>query len=204
MRVMSVVVGCAALIPTVALADVAVGTARGAPSLSGPRIGVTYIVSPSSKRLKDELGIQPVLSQFGWQFEYKFFEQPGGFSGLNEFAILLGGLDQATLAPTISWLLGVRSFGGTEFGGGPVLSIAEMAKALQDGTFGLGKDDSGKQLSMAGVGFALAAGVTLQSGDVHFPLNLVLTRSRDSYRLSLLVGFTLSDDEQDEVSASVR
>ncbi len=167
--------------------------ASGAPDLSGPRIGATYVLSPGPRQLEREFGLDPVLSQFGWQFEHRFFEQPGGFTGLNELVFLLGGLDQASFVPTASWILGVRSHGGAEIGAGPVLSFAEMAKALDEGTFGLGKRASGEQLSMEGVGFALAAGVTVRAGGVNFPFNLVMVRSQERYRLSLLAGFTLED-----------
>ena len=163
-------------------------------NLSGPRFGVTMLSDGIVQKL-DERGIhvEPAISQFGWQFEHRFFERPGGFCGLNEFVLLLGGLDQAHLVPTASWILGVRSQGGFEVGAGPVLSIAEMVKSLDEGTFGVGANPAGKTRSFAGVGFAAAAGVTLRSGGVNFPFNLVMVRSMERYRLSLLVGFTLED-----------
>src|SRR5689334_22637750 len=140
----------------------------GAPSLSGPRLGATYVLSPSPKQLAAEYDMQPVLSQFGWQFERRFFERPGGFTGLNELVVLAGGLDQAKIMPTVSWVVGVRSQGGAEVGGGPVLSLAEMYKAMAEDRFGISK-----QRDLSGVGFAVAGGVTLHSGGVNFPFSLV-------------------------------
>jgi hypothetical protein len=170
----------------------------GPPSLSGPRLGATYVLTPGPSQLDAELGIDPLLSQFGWQFEHRFFEQRGGFCGLNEFVFLLGGLDQASFLPTASWIIGVRSYSGLEIGAGPIVSLAEMASALNDGSFGLGTNSNGEHLSMGGVGFAVAAGVTLHSGGVDFPFNLVMVRSEDRYRLSLLAGFTLADVMDEE------
>jgi hypothetical protein len=168
-------------------------TGDGPPSLSGPRLGATYVLTPGPRELEQDYGLEPVLSQFGWQFEHRFFEQPGGYCGLNEFVVLLGGLDQASLVPTASWVLGVRSYGGFEVGAGPVLSVAEMVKGIDEGTFGVGHTASGEERAFSGVGFAAAAGVTLRSGNVNFPLNLVMVRSMDNYRVSLLAGFTLED-----------
>ena len=166
---------------------------RKAVNLSGPRIGVTYVLGEEARLLRDRLDVNPIMTQFGWQFEYRFFEQEGGFSGINEFIFLLGGLDQAAVLPSASWIIGVRSSGGIEVGAGPVLALTPMIASIRDGDFGLG---NGKSLS--GIGFAVAAGVTIRADRVNFPINLALVRSDTGFRLSLLAGFNLQDEDEDD------
>ena len=66
----------------------------------------------------------------------------------------------------VTWLVGARGRSGNEIGFGP-------------------------NVSLAGVGLALATGVTIHSGGLHFPMNIAAASSRGGVRVSFLTGFTL-------------
>src|SRR5688500_20162025 len=65
-------------------------------SRSGPRFGVTWlsgaVVDTLERRL--EFDIAPVITQFGWQYERQFASLENGPVALNEWILLVGGLDQ--------------------------------------------------------------------------------------------------------------
>lgn len=135
--------------------------------LDGPRVGVTYVANNDfSKDMKDKLGItvEPFLTQFGWQFETRFFKLPSGTSGLVEGVLLVAGLEQGVFLPSGSLLIGLRNSKGVEFGFGP-------------------------NVSLSGAAFVFAVGVTLRSHDVNFPINFAVVPSSDGARFSLLFGF---------------
>jgi hypothetical protein len=136
-------------------------------SLAGPRFGITTL-SPGvvDALAKEEVFVRPVISQFGWQVERQFFTTASGVSVLNEWIGLLGGLDQGYAVPSLSWMVGVRSSEGFEFGLGP-------------------------NVTPSGVALALAAGVTVRTGVVNMPLNVAVVPSQAGMRLSVLTGFTL-------------
>jgi hypothetical protein len=135
--------------------------------LSGPRFGLTYLPAELRQRVADEfeLEISPVITQFGWQWETRFFSNEG-MTGVSEWVLLVGGLEQNHFIPSLSWILGVRSQGGTEFGVGPNLSVS-------------------------GTAIVFAGGVTVRSGPIYFPVNLALVPSTDGVRVSTLVGFNM-------------
>src|SRR5262245_7659468 len=109
-------------------------------SLSGPRFGLTALSDETIAELKThEIDVKPTISQFGWQFEKQFYNKEGGVAAVNEWVVLFGGLDQGVALPSLTWLVGVRTQEGTEFGIGP-------------------------NISPAGVALALAAGVTIKTG----------------------------------------
>src|SRR5262245_25620476 len=90
-------------------------------SLSGPRFGLT-ILSPNTVealRVDHDIVVQPIVSQFGWQFEHSFYVNDDGLSVLTEFVPLLSGLEQGVALPSLNWMVGIRSGAGTEFGLGP-------------------------------------------------------------------------------------
>jgi hypothetical protein len=133
-------------------------------ALSGPRFGVTLVTGSGVERLRDEVGIGPVFTQFGWQFEKARPFPEAGVTAVSEWVLLAGGLEQGAFLPSISWLVGMRSAGGTEFGMGP-------------------------NLSGAGLGLAVAGGVTVRMGDLNIPINLALVPYSGGVRLSMLSGF---------------
>jgi len=135
-------------------------------SLSGPRFGVTVLSDSIVRRLKDDasLKVAPVVSQFGWQFEKQWVTGEGGPSPVTECVLLFGGLDQGVVLPSLSWLVGMRTTGGTEFGVGP-------------------------NVSPLGVGLVIAAGMTMRAGALNIPFNVAVVPSTSGARVSVLTGF---------------
>jgi hypothetical protein len=121
----------------------------------GPRIGITYL-SPgeSTDRMNDifDRNINPFITQFGWQFETRFFTLDNGAAGLLELVPMIGGLEQGLFIPSITGLVGYRSKQGYEIGLGPTLSLG-------------------------GAGILIAAGSSLKSGRIVFPINLAFIPS---------------------------
>jgi len=136
-------------------------------SLSGPRFGVTFL----SDGVRDKLAERGIdvgfsISQFGWQKEKRFLSTPTGWTGVHEFVVLVGGVDQGLFLPSFNWLVGARTASGVEFAAGPNLTAA---------------------------GFALVAagGVTFRTGNLNIPVNLAIVPSKDGQRISMLVGFNM-------------
>ena len=134
---------------------------------SGPRFGFTYLPSAVVDSLKNHnIDVGQTISQFGWQLEHEIHVSPDGPMVLNEWVFLAGGLEKGVFLPSVSWLVGARGRSGNEIGFGPNVSIA-------------------------GVGLALAAGVSVKSGGLHFPMNVAAASSKGGIRVSFLTGFTL-------------
>lgn len=135
-------------------------------SLSGPRFGLTMLSDGVVEKLKEEnINIHPMVSQFGWQIEKQFYNG-SGVTALNEFVGLIGGLDQGVAIPSATWLVGLRTKEGAEFGVGP-------------------------NVTPAGVALAIAAGVTFRAGILNVPMNFAVVPTRAGTRLTVLTGFTL-------------
>ena len=123
-------------------------------SLSGPRFGVTALSDGVIELLQERsVEVGPMISQFGWQFEHEFYAKSSGVAALNEWVVLLGGLDQGVAIPSVSWLVGLRSREGTEFGIGP-------------------------NVTPAGVALAFAAGMTIRTGVLNVPMNIATSRRK--------------------------
>jgi hypothetical protein len=167
MLVTHVVYAIAFLFVTAASAHAQVATGRLLEpiNLSGPRMGATFL-GPDFTSLLRERGIEsgPVISQFGWQFEKRIRTGASGLTVLNEWVVLAGGLEQGVVLPSLSWLVGLRSGEGFEFGVGP-------------------------NVTPAGVALAVAAGVTVPTGALNVPLNVAIVPSRAGVRVSILTGF---------------
>ena len=153
--------------------------------LSGPRIGLVYLMGEQSKGITERLDGIPVLTSLGWQFEHHFFEQAGGFTGVNEFVLMVSGMDQQLFMPTASWLIVVRSAAGIELGIGPTLNVAELLQGIKDRELGADR--------ISGLGAVIAAGLTVQMDGVNFPFNLAFVRSGDTNRFLLTCGFNMQD-----------
>jgi hypothetical protein len=137
-------------------------------SLAGPRFGFTSLSDGivDTLRRKDIL-VKNGISQFGWQFEQQFYNRGGdGPTVLNEWVVLVGGLDQGVVLPSVNWLVGLRTHDGAEFGIGP-------------------------NVTPAGVALAIAAGVTFRAGVLNVPMNFAVVPSKEGMRVSMLTGFTL-------------
>ena len=135
-------------------------------SLSGPRFGITML-SPGvvSKLKENSIDVGTAISQFGWQSEKQFYGKQGGVAALNEWVFLLGGLDQSVAIPSLSWLVGLRTQEGAEFGIGP-------------------------NVTPAGVALAVAAGMTIRTGILNIPMNFAVVPTKAGTRVTMLTGFT--------------
>jgi hypothetical protein len=136
--------------------------------LAGPRFGGTFLSDSVVRKLAASSGIEinPFITQFGWQLEKQFYAPKDGPAVLTEGVVLLGGLEQGLVIPSLSWLVGMRTREGAEFAIGP-------------------------NISPAGVALALAAGTTFRAGVVNVPVNFAVVPSREGVRVSVLTGFTL-------------
>jgi len=134
--------------------------------LSGPRAGVTFLSPGVRTQIAEEFNqdLNPVISQFGWQFEKRFMSTENGATAVTEWVVLFGGADQGVFIPSFTWLVGMRTVSGIEFAAGP-------------------------NLSPAGAAVALAAGVTLRAGNLNVPLNIAVVPSASGARVSFLMGF---------------
>ncbi|MEY4905543.1 MAG: hypothetical protein RLZZ292_3358, partial [Bacteroidota bacterium] len=117
-------------------------------------------------KAKNEYGINPILTQIGWQFERRLFYGTGSMSGLIEFIPLIGGLDQGKFLPSANLLIGMRSKKGFEFGVGP-------------------------NISPKGVGMVFAAGTTIKTGGFYIPVNIAYVPGTNGGRISILTGFNI-------------
>jgi len=137
-------------------------------NLSGPRFGLTALDSGVVQKLKDDDGIEVsrTISQFGWQFEKQFYSKHDGPAMITEAIALVGGLEQGVALPSLSWLVGLRTQDGTEFGLGP-------------------------NVTPVGVALALAAGKTFRAGVLNVPVNVAVVPSKAGMRVSFLTGFAL-------------
>jgi hypothetical protein len=135
-------------------------------NLSGPRFGFTSLSQGIVDKLQQEhdIIVRSGISQFGWQFEKQFYSKAGGIAAVNEFVVLLGGLEQGVALPSLSWMVGLRSPTGLEFGIGP-------------------------NITPAGVALAVAGGVTFRSGSLNVPVTFAVVPSKDGMRVSMLTGF---------------
>lgn len=135
--------------------------------MSGPRFGFT-LLSPDSVTALEErhVRVRPLISQFGWQFERRFYTNGDGVTLLSEWVPLVSGLEQGVTLPSLNWLVGVRTSTGSEFGLGP-------------------------NITPLGVGLVVAAGMTVRSGALHVPLNVAVATSRTGARVSILTGFNV-------------
>jgi len=135
--------------------------------LAGPRFGVTMLSQGVIDKLKErDITIGSTMSQFGWQFEKQFYNTGAGVTALTEWVPLLGGLDQGVVIPSLSWLVGLRTKEGAEFGVGP-------------------------NVTPAGAALVISAGVTFRAGVLNVPMNFAVVPTKEGTRVSVLSGFTL-------------
>lgn len=125
------------------------------PGLSGPRFGVTFLSSSIVRKLAedDDIHVASAVSQFGWQFEKQFTTTETGPTLVTEWVLLVGGVEQGVFLPSLSWLIGMRTMNGVEFGLGP-------------------------NVTPVGAALVIAAGRTFRAGDLNLPVNLAVVPSR--------------------------
>jgi len=139
-------------------------------SLGGPRLGGTFITGKLADKLKDDYEANPVITQFGWQFEWRFFTTKNNVTGVVEVVPLVGGVEQNLLIPSISSLVGMRTGKGFEFGVGP-------------------------NVSLTGASVVFAIGTNISTGEINWPINFAIVPAKDSFRFTLLFGFNVSSED---------
>ena len=70
------------------------------------------------------------------------------------------------MLPSLSWMMGLRTRDGAEFGIGP-------------------------NITPTGVALAVAGGITVRTGSINIPMNFAVVPSKEGMRVSMLTGFTL-------------
>jgi hypothetical protein len=73
-------------------------------------------------------------------------------------------MDQDVVIPSLTWMVGLRTREGVEFGVGP-------------------------NITPAGVSMAIAAGVTMRAGPLNVPMNVAIVPGKAGTRVSILTGF---------------
>lgn len=170
---------------------------RGPRRLGGPRTGITILSSEAAKKINETFGEQtctyppynpetytypeptcsyeerlstgfPVVTQFGWQFERRMFQAESGLTGVTEWVVLVGGAERGLLLPSATFLAGIRAPSGLEIGVGP-------------------------NISLSGAAYAVTVGMNNEIGEVNIPINVAAVLGQDGPRMSLLVGFNVSE-----------
>ena len=90
----------------------------------------------------------------------------GPVTMVTEWVALVGGLEQGVVLPSLSWMVGVRTRDGAEFGIGP-------------------------NITPAGTALVFATGMTFRAGALNIPLNVAVVPGKVGTRVSLLTGFSL-------------
>jgi len=141
-------------------------------SMSGPRMGFTYIPgdSPMYQKAKaDEMG--RLVSQFGWHFEWtiapEYFEGP---EFVVEYIPLISGVEYNKFIPSMTLAFGIRFPFGFEFGMGPNMQITS--------------DNVTTSL-------VIAVGQSIDFGGIRIPLNLAYVKNPKGDRVTFLFGYAI-------------
>ena len=141
--------------------------------LSGPRFGFTAFTGDVAA-YRQAIGKQPIMSQFGWQFETQIVSTTSGNQALMEWVVLLGGLEQSERNLSLSWMAGYRLPTGLEFGVGPNISV---------------RPDDGDIASTTSM--VVAVGATLPFGELFVPANLAVAFAEGGPRITTLLGWII-------------
>lgn len=170
-----------------AAAPVAADDSTNSIRSAGPRVGMVVPMSAATRQTLKDKKISPLLTAFGWQFEYEYLNTDGGTTGLVEVVPLAIGLESGLVLPSLNTMIGVRFANGMEIGFGPNLSTVTRESVVNPGT----ADQQTVQKTTMGVGMGGAIGITARSGKMNFPINLAGVRNQNGFRVSLLLGWTL-------------
>jgi hypothetical protein len=155
------------LLSTPALSQTTLPPVAKTADLSGPRFGLTLLADGVVKDLENRgIDVGPHISQFGWQFEKQFYTKDSGVTMVTEWVALVGGLERSIVLPSLSWIVGVRTHDGAEFGIGP-------------------------NITPAGTAMVFATGMTFRTGALNIPVNIAVVPSKAGSRVSLLTGISL-------------
>ncbi len=137
--------------------------------LSGPRFGFTAFTGDVAK-FRQANDLEPVMTQFGWQWETQVVSTDGGSQALLEWVALAGGLEQSELNASLSFLAGLRFANRVEFGVGPSINF--------------NPDNDRPTQSMI-----VAAGATVPVGNLYLPINLAVGIVEGGPRFTALMGW---------------
>jgi hypothetical protein len=137
--------------------------------LSGPRFGFTVFTGETAD-MRDQANLEPLMTQFGWQWETQIRATQSGGQALMEWVLLVGGVEQDELNLSLGWITGYRLDNGVEFGVGPNLSYSK-----------------GSEKTTSSMVFA--AGATLPFGNVQVPINFALSAAKGGPRIAALIGW---------------
>ena len=135
-------------------------------SMSGPRLGITFVTGAQGAKALSDHHLSSPISQFGWHFEQQVVPQGGGPQFVIEEVVLAGAVEQATLVPAATLLFGVRMPGGFEIGMGP-------------------------NATPLGTALAIGAGASIRYGGVSIPFDFAVVTSPGALRFSFLIGYAL-------------
>jgi hypothetical protein len=150
--------------------------------LNGPRLGVSYVLQNDrldrdgtmEERIKDR-GMDVLISQFGWHFEWIVAPEGGGPAFVTELLPFFGGVEYGKVIPSLSLVLGIRMPMGFEFGMGPnVLTTFDADEPVI-------------------TSLVVAIGQSIKFGDVQIPLNLALLTNKGGNRLSFVFGYAMPE-----------
>ena len=165
------------------VAIVAVGLALGARaaaaqapelerrSMSGPRLGITFITGTQGARALADHHLSSPISQFGWHFEQQVVPRGGGPEFVIEEVLLAGGVEQGKVVPAGTLLFGIRLPSGFEVGMGP--NATPLGSAL-----------------------AIGIGTSLRYGGVSIPFDFAVVTSPGATRFSFLIGYALQTSRE--------
>ena len=155
--------------------------------LSGPRIGLTAVMGPMAQYMEAN-GLSPYMSQFGWQFETRYFQTRSGYQGLVEFVPLIAGLESNQSAVSANLLVGFRTPSGFEIGVGP--NFAARGLFSYEPLFS--------------TSLVYAVGHTFKLDDVNIPFNLAFSPTSQGARITFLIGFNIKNRTQNMSKPSFR
>lgn len=143
-------------------------------SLGGPRFGFSYAdgggfekAKETVRKAKPDVELEPFMTQFGWQMEYRLFKTDKGLTALTELIPLVGGMDQGLALPSATWMVGLRGKSGFEMGVGP-------------------------NVTLGGASMMLGIGYTMNMGGINIPFNIAVGRGAyQTTGIAFSTGFNL-------------
>lgn len=140
--------------------------------LNGPRLGMSYMLGKELPSINGK-EVGPLISQFGWHFEWLVRPEGGGPAFVTQLIPFLGGVEHSLLIPSMSLVLGIRMPFGFEFGMGPHLTTRFTKE---------------EPISPS---LVIAAGQSINFSGVSIPLNLAVTTSQAGQALAFVFGYAL-------------
>ena len=139
-------------------------------NLGGPRLGVTVAPNGDLREELEDQNMGPILSQFGWHFEYQVVPEGGGPAFVIQMVPMVAGVEYGKLVPHGTLAMGIRLPSGIEFGIGPNLLY------------------TGDSLYTA---LVMGIGKTFNYGGVNIPLNIAFATNPSGYMASFVFGYSI-------------